>query len=214
MISQFRLKSLVMGGLVALLLCVGTHVNAKVYQASSEILQEAKVNKAAFKANPSADTVFELAMSYAMTGQIEKGWATLKKIPDYDKNYAPKVIEKYGALIKESPRNWKYHFKLAFGYYFLDQKDQSIACFRKVLDIDPKNVWALGFIALIKGDQGKIDEAVEIAKECNRMEPNAAALHFLLGAGYLKQGNYWGLAQETVTVGRLKAQEAIVYGEY
>lgn len=201
-------------GVIGVSLCVASPICAKVYQVGPDILQEVKLNKAAFKSTPSADTAFELAMSYAYSGQIEKGWAILKKIPDYDKNFSPKVVEKYGQLTKGNPRVWRYYFKLAFGYYFLDQKDHSIECFRKVIELDPKNVWALAFISLIKGDQGHIDEAVDLAKDCNRIEPNAAALHFLLGAGYLKQGNYWGVAQETVTVGRLKAQEAMVYGDY
>jgi tetratricopeptide (TPR) repeat protein len=187
---------------------------AKVYQVSPELLKEVKANKANFVASPSADTAFELAMSYAYTGQIEKGWATLKKIETYDRDYAPKVVKKYSELTAARPREWKNHFKLAFGYYFENKKSMSIQCFRQVLEIDPKQVWALGFIALIKGDQGHLDEAVSIAKQAIQMEPNSAALHFLLGAGYLKQGNYWGLAAETVTVGRLKAQEAIVYGDY
>ena len=211
---MIQLRLLLFIGFVGVLMGFSVPLSAKVYQVAPELLQEVKANKAEFKIDPSADTAFELAMSYAYSGQIEKGWATLKKIPDDDKEYSPKVVEKYGDRVKVSPRIWKYQFKLAFGYYFMDQKDKSIACFRKVLDLDPKNVWALAFISLIKGDQGHIDEAVELAKECNRWEPNAAALHFLLGAGYLKQGNYWGVAQETVAVGRLKAQEAMVYGDY
>ena len=207
-------RSCLISGLAGLLLVFSVPLYAKVYQVAPELLQEVRVNKEAFKTGPSADTAFDLAMSYAYSGQIEKGWATLKKIPDYDKEYSSKVVEKYRPLVKDSPRVWKYQFKLAFGYYFMDQKDKSIECFRKVLDIDPKNVWALAFISLIKGDQGHIDEAIVLAKECIRLEPNAAALHFLLGAGYLKQGNVWGVAQETVSVGRLKAQEAMVYGDY
>ncbi|NDC82780.1 hypothetical protein EB093_03830 [bacterium] len=201
-------------GIIVLLMVTICPVDAKVYQVSPELLKEVKQNRAVFKSNPSAESAFELAMSYAYTGQIEKGWDILKKVPTYDKDYAPKVIEKYLKLSKDDPNEWKYQFKLAFGYYFLDKKDASLECFRRVTSIDPKNVWAKGFIALLLGDLGRLDEAVVVAKQAVQMEPNAAALHFLLGAGYLKQGNYWGLAQETVTVGRLKAQEAVVYGDY
>lgn len=209
-----RKLSLIILNLIAIVALFSTPIAAKVYQVAPDLLRDVKLNKTQFKANPSADTAFDLAMSYAYTGQIEKGWDTLKKVPDFDKDFAPKVIQKYAALEKTNPGEWKYPFKLAFGYYFLNQKEKSIECFRRVLAIDSKNVWAKGFIALILGDLGKIDDAVSMAKDANRQEPNSAALHFLLGAGYLKQGNYWGLAQETVVVGRLKAQESIVYGEY
>jgi tetratricopeptide (TPR) repeat protein len=196
-----------------LILCVWgvVPIMAKVYQVRPELLQEVKANRALAQSQPSAEALFELAMSYAYTGQIEKGWSTLRKIPDYDKNYPPKVVEKYERLSRAAPTEWKYPFKLAFGYYFLDQKDKSIECFRKVLEIDPKNAWALGFIALIKGERGEISDAIEIAKQSIRIEPNAAALHFLLGVGYGKAGNYWGSMQEMVVVGRLKAQEAVAF---
>ncbi len=202
---------LILGVLIGLM--TPTLVAAKVYQISPELAQEVRANKAAATARPSAETLFDLAMSYAYTGQIEKGWAILRKIPNYDTNFAPDVVSKYEAAIKKNPTEWRHHFKLAFGYYFLDQKDKSIVCFRRVLELDPKNAWALGFIALIKGDQGNMPEAIETAKQAIKIEPNAAALHFLLATGYAKSGNYWGSVNEMAIVGRLKAQEAVAFGD-
>ncbi|NBV41487.1 hypothetical protein EBR96_01795 [bacterium] len=199
------------------IIALAVPVWAKVYQIPSELLQEVKANKQAALANPSADTYFELAMSYAYTGQIEKGWNTLKKIPDYKKNYettfAPGVVEKYEALAKQEPTNWKHPFKAAFGYYFQGKKDEAIRSFRRVLEISPNHVWALGFIALIHGERGEVEKGIEIAKQAIRIEPNAAALHALLMAGYAKTGNYWGALQETITVGKLRSEENSVYGK-
>ncbi len=181
-----------------------------IYEAPPALMNEVRSNLLLVDANPTyANTVFELAMSYAYTGQIEKGWATLKKVPNYDPDYAPKVIEKYSKLIESDPTNWKYHFKLAFGYYFLKKKEMTISQFDNVLKIDPKHIWAMGFKAVVLGEIGKEDETVVICNEDLLIEPQATAIHFLLAEGYRRQGRYWKATLEALKVGRLKASEKI-----
>lgn len=182
---------------------------ATIYHAPPALLKEAKINEDALLASPNVNTYFELAMSQAYTGQIEKGWENLKKIPNYDEHYAAKVIEKYSRLSEKEPKEWKHFFKLAFGYRFTEQKDKALACFYKVLDIDPKNIWAMGFIGLVEGEKGNTDKGIEWSLKALAIEPNATAIHFLLAEGYRRKGDYFKAFSEILTVGRLKSEEKL-----
>ena len=154
---------------------------AATYQIPGDLLREVAKKEKTFNRNPSSHSHrFELAMSYAYTGQIEKGWETLKKLPE---NYADTVVSNYAKAITQEPTEWKHHFKIAFGYYFKKDRNQAIQSFEQVLKIDPKNVWAMGFISLIKGEQGEVDEAIRLCKQALAIEPHATAIHFLLGEG-------------------------------
>ena len=180
---------------------------AAIYRPPSALLQEVNANEAVLLVTQNADTYFELAMSQAYTGQIEKGWDNLKKIPEYDKEYASKVIEKYDRLSKQEPYEWKHFFKLAFGYRFNEQKDKALACFQEVLRINPKNIWAMGFIGLIEGEKGNVDKGIEWSLKALAIEPKAPAIHFLLAEGYRRKGDYFKAFAEFMTVGRLKTEE-------
>jgi len=163
----------------------------------------------AFQADPySATTRFELAMSYAYTGWIELGWQILKTIPQYDTNYADTVVPKYKALIKKEPENWKHHFKLAFGYYFKEDKDMALKSFEEVVRLNPNNAWGFGFMALLKGEQKKYDEAIKITKHAIKLEPHGAALHFLQAEAYRQKGDYFKVLRKSITILNLKAAEA------
>ncbi|MGE4169102.1 MAG: tetratricopeptide repeat protein [Candidatus Margulisiibacteriota bacterium] len=193
--------------LTALLVVVlSLPVLAKIYQIPADLKAEAKVLQAKTKADPTPENRFELAMNYGYTGRIEDGWFELRQVP---KDYADDVVKKYEAVVQNDPQNWKALFKLAFGYYFIEKKDEAERCFLKVLDLQPNHVWAMGFIALLEGEKGKTDEAIKWCKKALAIEPNATAIHFLLGEGYRRKGNYWGMTSEIVTVGRLKAEEAV-----
>ena len=161
-------------------------ISAKPYQISEPLKAELRQNYQRLQAYPdSNEAKFELAMSYAYTGQIKKGWDILKSL---DPAYSKVVITKYQALIDKNPNEWKYHFKIAFGYFFDKEKTRAIESFRKVLTIKPDQVWAYGFIALIKGEMGQVDEAIRICKQALKMEPKATAIRFLLAEGYRKKG--------------------------
>jgi tetratricopeptide (TPR) repeat protein len=195
--------------LAALLLGYGS-LEAKTYQIPAELVTEVKQNEQVYKQSPrSADAIFDLAMSYAYTGQIEKGWELLKSIPKYDANYAPKVIQKYEPLTKSYPAEWRYHFKLAFGYHFAGNKDAAVRSFEKVLEIDPKHIWAMGFLGLVEGERGNTDKGMEWSKKALAIEPNATAIHFLIAEGYRRKGDYVKAFGHLLMVGRLKSEEAL-----
>ncbi len=189
--------------LLLVFLLISSSLMAKVYDIPADLLQEGRALKKIYVASPNAEATFELAMNYAYTGRIEKGWELLKKVPP---PYADVVIKKYGGPSTE----WKTHFKLAFGYYFKEQKKEALQEFQKVLKIEPKQIWAMGFIALVLGDLGHTDEAISWCKKALAIEKNATAIHFLLAEAQRRKGNIMAALGELMIVGRLKSEEAIV----
>jgi tetratricopeptide (TPR) repeat protein len=184
-------------------------VEAKVYKIPKPLLQEARNLRQLVEAHPTSNKwQFELAMNYAYTGRIEKGWSALSSLPD---SYADIVVTNYLKLSKEAPNEWRHSFKLAFGYYFKKQPKDAINSFKDVLKIDPNQVWAMGFIALILGKEGQNKQAVDWCQKALKIEKNAAAIHFLLAEAYRREGNYFGAIGEMMIVGRLKTEEAVVY---
>ena len=179
-------------------------LSALPYHVDADILEEVTLNKQRYEVNPSSnEVVFDLAMSYAYSGQILKGWNLLKKIP---KSYAPTVIATYERLMTEDQTEWRYPFKCAFGYFFINKKHHAISLFETVISINPKQVWAYGFIALIYGEMGEVEKAIEWCHKGLAIEPNATAIHFLLGEGYRKQKKYFLALKQLLKVGRLQGK--------
>ena len=197
----------VVGCLAGLLFWIATPLMAEIYIIPEPLLKEVEKKYAIFEAHPTSnEALFNLAMAYAYTGQIRKGWATLKKV---DPNYADTVINTYLPLTKSEPKEWRHYFKLAFGHYFKDEKEKCVTLFETALVYDPENVWVMAFIALVKGDMGYVDETIEICKKALKIEPNATAIHFLLGVGYQRKGELLKCMKEMMIVGRLETEEAI-----
>ncbi len=191
----------------SILLSVGT-VQAATHYIPEDLQKEQKQLEQKLIATQNAETYFELAMSYAYTGWVEVAWDQLKKVPEYDENYADIVIAKYSKKIKEEPENWKHYFKMAFGYYFKGNKDMTLLLFIKAHAAEPKQPWIIGFMSLLEGENKNYDKAIELAKKAIAIEPNGTALHFLLAQAYSETGNFFGALGEGAHVIRLKSSEA------
>tara|TARA_Y100001970_G_C14181083_1_gene829879 strand:+ start:972 stop:1559 length:588 start_codon:yes stop_codon:yes gene_type:complete len=174
------------------------------YHVDEAILDEIIRHKSRYEAMPTSNEImFDLAMSYAYSGQILKGWKLLKKIP---KDYAHTVIVTYEKRMKEDMNEWRYPFKCAFGYFFVGEKKQSISLFKRVIEINPRQVWGYGFIALVYGEMGEVEKAIEWCEKGLVIEPKATAIHFLLGEAYRKQRKYFLALKQLMIVGRLQGQ--------
>ena len=148
---------------------------------------------------------FDLAITYAYTNKIKEGWDELKKVNDLDSEFAPICLRMYINKVDENPNDWKLRFRLAFAYYFNNKKLEALTELKEVLKIDPKNVFAYGYIALIYGEMGKIDIAMENVRKGLAIDSNVAALHALLADGYNKKGDSMRGLSEMVEALRLKA---------
>jgi tetratricopeptide (TPR) repeat protein len=154
--------------------------------------------------------LFELAMTYAYSNRIEDGLNELKKIDKLDPQYAPKALKYYQKKAKLFPNDWKVRFKYAFALYFNETrhnnyKQLAIQEFKNVIKLDPKNVFAYGYIATIYGDLNEVEDAIDYAKQALEIDSDVAAIHLLLGAAYYKKGQAGLGLQETMEAMRLRA---------
>ena len=173
------------------------------YHVEQDVLDEVVFNQTRYENQPTDNEVmFDLAMSYAYSGQILKGWNLLKTIP---KEYADTVIVTYEKLMSEDESEWRYPFKCAFGYFFVGNKAHAITLFHRVIDINPQQVWAYGFIALIYGEMGQVEKALEWCEKGLVVEPRATAIHFLMAEAYRKQKKYYLAFKKLLFVGRLQS---------
>lgn len=205
---------------------------AQGFQLSKDLIDEIRVNQREVSANPNDATAnFELAMTYAYTGFVERGLKYLKKVGELDPHYADVVVAKYSGFLQEEPDNWKYLFKLAFGYYFAEPKarDKALMCFSKILEKNPNQFWVMGYMALLKGEvilnekdklekekvsssliheqlEPSYQEVIALCKKALSIEPNAAGIHFLLGETYRNKGDYWGFIGEVFTAFKLQKE--------
>lgn len=179
---------------------------ADAWRITPELEKELKVKESAVKANPKDPlTRFDLAITMAYTNNIPDGWANLKKVVELDPGFRQKGLEIFFKKVTDDPADWRLRFRLAFAYYFNDKKRDAVRELDNVLKIDPYNVWAYGYIALIYGELGETDPAMNYTKKGLNVDSNVAALHLLLAEGYNRKGDKWRAFLEGLEAVRLKA---------
>jgi len=179
----------------------------QAWQITKELEKEVNEKKAVVAINPQvAPARFDLAITYAYTNNILEGWDTLRKVNELDPNFKNLAFKIYEDKVRQSPSDWKLRFRLAFAYYFNGEKDQAIKELKNVLILDPYNVWAYGYISLINGEMGNVDQAIEYAQKGLKIDTLVAALHLLLAEAYYKKGDQWNGFWERTNALRLKAQ--------
>ncbi|MBU0573658.1 MAG: tetratricopeptide repeat protein [Candidatus Margulisiibacteriota bacterium] len=176
------------------------------WQITKPLQDEIKQKQALVKANPDDPFArFDLAITYAYTNRIEEGWSELKKVNDLDPNFKKEALDKYLVLAEAYPNDWRVHYRLAFAYYFNDKKPKAIEELKKVIELDPYNVFAYGYIGLIQGEMDQVDAAIYSVKKGLEIDPQVAALHLLLSQAYYKKGKTWEGFWEGAEAVRLKA---------
>jgi len=180
--------------------------SALAWRITPELQQELDEKKAAVAAKPrDPDALFDLAIAYSYTNHIIDGMNTLKKIHKIDPTFKDKAKILYIKRVTEDPDDWKLRFRLAFAYYAAGDKKDAIREMNNVLLIDPYNVWAYGYLALIYGEMGDVDKAMELTRQGLEIDNRVAALHLLLSEGYYKKGDGWHGFLERMEALRLKA---------
>jgi tetratricopeptide (TPR) repeat protein len=179
---------------------------AQAWRITPELQKELAVKQAAVKADPkNADARFDLAITMAYSNNIQDGWTNLKKTVELDPDFRKKALNEYIFRVTAEPNDWRLRFRLAFAYYFNDKKKDAIREFDNVLKLDPANVWAYGYNALIYGELNDVDTAISYTKRGLKIDSSVAALHLLLAEGYNRQGNKWGAMLEGMEAVRLRA---------
>jgi tetratricopeptide (TPR) repeat protein len=179
---------------------------AFAWRITPELQKELNEKQAAVRKNPKDPaTRFDLAITQAYTNNLIDGMSSIRKIGELDAGYKKVALHDYIAKVTASPNDWRLRFRLAFAYYFNDQNQDAIREFENVLKLDPRNVWAYGYLSLLHGGMGDVDMGIKMAKQGLAIDSNVAALHLLLGEGYYKKGNSWGGLMERMEAVRLKA---------
>lgn len=179
---------------------------SNAWRITKELKEEIAVKKAAVRKAPKDPHAhFDLAITFAYSNNIQDGWAELKKANDLDPAFRAKALNLYIQKVTADPDDWKLRFRLAFAYYFNDKKKDAIREFNNVLLLDPYNVWAYGYISLIYGEMGDVDNAMVAVKKGLKIDSNVAALHLLLSEGYYKKGDGWRGFLERMEALRLRA---------
>lgn len=180
--------------------------SAEAWRITPELETELKQKQAAVNKEPdSAAARFDLAVTQAYTNKLIDGMKSIRQIPKLDPSYKEKALNDYLNMVIADPDDWRLRFRLAFAYYFNDMKQAAIREFNNVLIIDPYNVWAYGYLALLYGELGDYDKAMDICKKGLEIDNNVAALHLLLAEGYYKKGDSWKGFLERMEALRLRA---------
>lgn len=157
------------------------------------------------------DAHFDLAMAYARTPMLEKGWDYLQKVKVLDPGYADKVVARFEPIAADNPDNVEAHWRLAFAYYAKGRESGDAAAtakarsaFLKILDIDPQYVWAYNYLAYITYEQGDLPAAASLARKAVDVAPDNAVAHFLLGQALLKQNQPFAAAMSLAKAMQLR----------
>ena len=171
-------------------------------------LSEQTQLEAIVRENPqSLDSRFDLGMQYAYTGWVEHAWKQLKYINDTDKTFKQKKLIDLKKQLKKAPEDWRVNFKIAFAYFFNDQKQDALNAMLRAHHLKPENAFIMGFVGLLYGEQKKYDQSIKWAKRGLKVEPYSTALHFLLAEAFLRKGNYFAFTGESIRVLAAKAGE-------
>lgn len=156
--------------------------------------------------NPdSPEAHFDLAMAYARTAYLEQGWESLKRIQELDPAFAGKVVERYEAQVAAAPQDAEARFRLAFGYYFLDKKEQALGQIERLIALRPQDPWGYNYKGFLLAEQNQIDEAYKQWQRALALDPNNAVTHYLIGQVHYRQGRFLQATQAIAQALRLRA---------
>ncbi|MBD97330.1 MAG: hypothetical protein P8L47_03765 [Candidatus Marinamargulisbacteria bacterium] len=160
---------------------------------------------------------FELAMNYAYTGRVLKGVDVLKKVKELDPDFSAKIVSHYKLKWELEPTVWQHAFKLAFGLYFDGQKSEAETVFQAVLKLDPDQVWAMGYLGLIRGEANDYDAVLDWCQKALAIHYDLAAIHFLIAEAYAAKDKDFRAFSHRARAASLLAEEKLaqrhIYGE-
>jgi len=92
--------------------------------------------------------------------------------------------------IEDDPSLPMGHFALAVGHDTLGQLTDAVEGFKKVLELQPSNGDAIGWLSWIQNRRGRLDEAVDLVRRAYRIDPRALFLPFNMAEYETHLGNY------------------------
>lgn len=107
----------------------------------------------------------------------------------YQEEIARFILEKLRQL-RHSPEDVLLLNCAAFGSYAFGDLEQSAIYFEDIITLNPNNVWARDFCALVYGQNGDIDRAHFHLERSLELDPKNQYTHLLLSAVYKEKQQY------------------------
>lgn len=171
------------------------YVSQGVYDKAVEVLENAVVEMPG-----SAEAHFLLGKSYAETGRHEKAPAELARAAELDPSFYAlrgdtvrsafyaklfnagnellnagqytEAADRYVKAAAYSPNEVGVHQNLGFVYAKLDRQEDAIAEYKKMYEIDPKNIAALKTVLAMLTEAGEREKAIAICREIRSANPS------------------------------------------
>ncbi|NLJ85112.1 MAG: tetratricopeptide repeat protein [Firmicutes bacterium] len=99
------------------------------------------------------------------------------------------ILDKLTQL-RRSPKDLLLLNCAAFGSYAFGDFAQSISYFGKIMELDPDNVWARNFCAIVYGQLGEFDQAQHHLEQSLALDGKNQYTHLLLSAVYKEKQQY------------------------
>lgn len=177
---------------VFLLAVLGAAPARAAYTIAPDIADEFLRTRAAAGAHPDdAATQFDYAVCLSYVGKIEEGRKALRTVRKLDPDFATKALPRYQRELDSRPQDAHALFRVAFLHYFLNDNERAYAAFDAVTKQQPPTqltTWALAYMAVIRSDAKKWEEAESLIRRALEMEPDAYGLHAAHAATLRGQG--------------------------
>lgn len=193
-----------------------------VYELTSDVQKEFVANKKLIQKNPkSALYQFNYAVTLAYMGKIEEGATALNKVTELDSKFVKKNLSSFILAAKKNPPDYRVKFRLAFLYYFnndFDKAYRELEIISKDADESYLKAWALGYMAVIRGDkQKRWKEALDLCNRALDYEPEAYGLHAALAVAQKENNNMMGAVGSLMKAlslrGEFEKYEKKLFGE-
>lgn len=144
-----------------------------------------------------------LGVAYANLGKIEESAAQFDILGNTNYNvFAREVIRSTENKLKKNNNDIVALNCLAFAYYARGDYRKARDNFRRLVNLDSRNVWSHNYMAIVYGKLGQIDSGIRQLKKSLEIEPKNEYTHLLMGMAYTEKGQYGNAAKHYVKAPR------------
>ncbi len=133
---------------------------------------------------------FQYTISLANLGMIEEAFDYIEMIKDnISINKFNRKISPHISRLENNPNDILLLNYAAFSASINSKNENSIPYFKRILDLEPKNIWIRNFLAAAYIDIEEYDNAKKEVKKALEIQDNQYS-HLILGYIYYESGNF------------------------
>jgi tetratricopeptide (TPR) repeat protein len=114
------------------------------------------------------------------------------------------ALKYLGQAIEKNPYSVKAYAHRGTIYDRLGRFDEAIDAYRKAVEVDPTYAFALKTLGSLYGKKGDYPRSILYLRKAGQLSPNDPDIHYQLGIGYLRQGQFEESAEQGTILMRLK----------